>query len=484
MNLKLNNMLLKLKHYFLILLSLSIFLVGCSGGDDDTTSENQVNPNDNSLKSLSFTKADNPGLTMNCAAVQNDNLFYITLPDEIDLTKAVPSFIIAEEATASVNGKSLVSGQTAVDFSNTTKITVTSKSGLTRTYTVLAKNGNTRIDNMVYSYMVKHKVPAVSLAISKEESIVYKAAYGFADVAKEERVTSDYMFRLASMSKQHTAIAIMKLYEEGKLDLEDRVFGKDAILGEMLGDDIKDSRARYITVRQLLDHTSGYSVDCIFGGLSRYSGKSLKERMLYMLANESLANEPGTVHSYNNFGFSALGLIVEAVSGKDFETFLKEDIYSQSEDPITNIRGGKNDPSDRFKNEVSYYAQGGKDAYGNNVEVGIAAGGMIASAPDLMKLMSMVDYAPKVPDLLKSAILDEMYEPSKVRNRYALGWRVNYPDIPSWEAYHGGTLAGVCPIWARSDNNVNGVILCNSRSYDMDIDDDLWEMLADIQDMF
>ena len=250
MNLKLNNMLLKLKHYFLILLSLSIFLVGCSGGDDDTTSENQVNPNDNSLKSLSFTKADNSGLTMNCAAVQNDNLFYVTLPDEIDLTKAVPSFIIAEEATASVNGKSLVSGQTAVDFSNTTKITVTSKSGLTRTYTVLAKNGNTRIDNMVYSFMVKHKAPAVSLALSKDESLVYKAAYGFADVAKEERVTSDYMFRLASMSKQHTAIAIMKLYEEGKLDLEDRVFGKDAILGEMLGDEIRDSRVEQI-LRQI-----------------------------------------------------------------------------------------------------------------------------------------------------------------------------------------------------------------------------------------
>lgn len=474
---------IKLKNYFLVLLSLSIFLAGCSGGDD-TPETNEANPNDNSLKSLSFNKTDNPGLTMNCGAAQNDNIFYVTLPEGVDLTKVVPSFIIADEATATINGKSAESGKTVSDFSNTTKIVVTSKSGLSRTYTVLAKNGNTRIDNMVYSFMIKHKAPAVSLALSKDESLVYKAAYGFADVAKEERVTSDYMFRLASMSKQHTAIAIMKLYEEGKLDLEDRVFGKDAILGEMLGDDIKDSRARYITVRQLLNHTSGYSVDCIFGGLSRYSGKSLKERMLYMLANESLANEPGTVHKYNNFGFSALGLVVEAVSGKDFETYLKEDIYSKSEDPITNIRGGKNDHSDRFANEVSYYAQGGKDAYGNNVEVGIAAGGIIASAPDLMKLMNMVDYAPRVPDLLKSAILDEMYEPSSVNNRYALGWRVNYPYITSWEAYHGGTLAGVCPIWARSDDNVNGVILCNTRSYDMDIDDDLWEMLEDMQDMF
>ena len=276
----------------------------------------------------------------------------------------------------------------------------------------------------------------------------------------------------------------MKLYEEGKLSMDDYVFGKDAILGKMLGDEIKDSRARQITVQHLLEHTSGYSVDNIFGGLSRYSGKSLKERMVYLLANETLAYNPGTTHSYNNFGFSALGLIVETLSGKDFETYLKEEIYSQSKEGIKNIRGGKNDEADRFSNEVVYYAQGGKNAYGNNVEVGIAAGGIIASAPDLMKLMNMIDYGTKVPDMFKKETLDLMYKPSAVRDRYAKGWRVNYPYIKSWEAYHGGTLAGVCPIWARNDNNVNGVILCNSRSYDMSIDDDLWYMLEDIQQMF
>ena len=477
-------MLLKLKNYFLILLSLSIFLFSCSGGDDDSPNGNDVNPNDNSLKSFSFTQSDNASLSQNCASVQNGNLFYITVPDGADLTKLVPSFIVAEGATVSINNKTIENHKTAADFSQTTKLVVTSQSGMARTYLILAKNGKSQIDNMVYSYMIKHDVPGVSLAISKDESLVYKAAYGFADVNKEERVTSDYMFRLASMSKQHTALAIMKLYEEGKLSMDDYVFGKDAILGKVLGDEIKDSRARQITVQHLLEHTSGYSVDNIFGGLSRYSGKSLKERMVYLLANETLAYNPGTTHSYNNFGFSALGLIVETLSGKDFETYLKEEIYSQSKEGIKNIKGGKNDEADRFSNEVVYYAQGGKNAYGNNVEVGIAAGGIIATAPDLMKLMNMIDYGTKVPDMFKKETLDLMYKPSAVRDRYAKGWRVNYPYIKSWEAYHGGTLAGVCPIWARNDNNVNGVILCNSRSYDMSIDDDLWYMLEDIQQMF
>ncbi|MBR5856530.1 MAG: beta-lactamase family protein [Bacteroidales bacterium] len=476
-------MLQNLKNYILVLLSTSMLLAGCSGGNDEP-SGSEINPNDNSLKSLSFLKESNAGLPQNYTCAQDNQTLYVTLPDGIDLTKLVPTFVIAEGATLSVNNAQVENGKTSVDFSNTTKLVIKSQSGLTRTYMVLAKNGDPKIDQMVYSYMIKHDVPGVSLAISKDESLVYKAAYGFADVSKEERVTSDYMFRLASMSKQHTSIAIMKLFEEGKLSLNDCVFGKDGILGEMLGDNIKDSRARHITVQQLLEHTSGYSVDNIFGGLSRYSGMTLKDRMVYLLENESLAYTPGTTHKYNNFGFSALGLVVEAVSGKDFETYLKEDIYSHSKESITNIRGGKNDAGNRFANEVVYYAQGSKDAYGNNVEVGIAAGGIIASAPDLMKLMNMVDYGTNVPDLLKEETLDIMYKASEANNRYALGWRVNYPYITSWASYHGGTLAGVCPIWARGHNNVNGVILCNSRSYDMDIDDDLWYMLEDIRTMF
>lgn len=476
-------MLHKFKNYFLILLSLSIFLTACSGGNGDEPSGSEVNPNDNSLKSLSFQQADNSGLSQNCAAIRYDDIYYATVPDGVDLTKLVPSFLVAEGATVSVNNKTLENHKTAVDFSNTTKIMVTSQSGMKRTYTVLVKNGNTKIDNMVYSFMIKHDVPAVSLALSKDEEIVYTAAFGFANVENQERTTSDHMFRLASMSKQHTAIAIMTLYEQGKLDLDDKVFGEGAILGELLGNNIKDIRAKSITVRHLLEHTSGYSVDNIFGGLSRYSGKSLKERMVYLLENESMANNPGEVHKYNNFGFSALGLVVEVVSGKNFESFLLDEIYAKAPVEIKNIRGGKNEFTDRFKNEVVYYAQGGKNAYGNNVEVGIAAGGIIATAPDLMRLMSTVDYGTKVPDILKPETLDKMYTQSAAYNRYALGWRVNYPSIPSWASYHGGTLAGVCPIWARGDNNVNGVILCNSRSYDIDIDDDLWYMLEDMQQM-
>ena len=77
----------------------------------------------------------------------------------------------------------------AVNFTKNVKIAITSESGSTKTYTVLAKNGNVNIDNRVYEFMKKHNLPGVSIAISKAEEIVYRAGYGFADKSKEELTT-------------------------------------------------------------------------------------------------------------------------------------------------------------------------------------------------------------------------------------------------------------------------------------------------------
>ena len=109
---------------------------------------------------------------------------------------------------------------------------------------------------------------------------------------------------------------------------------------------------------------------------------------------------------------------------------------------------------------------------------------MIANTEELMKLMAHIDYGTKVPDILKKETLDTMYKPISEGARYALGWRTNHATFDDWAAYHGGTLAGVCTIWARGENGVNGVILCNSRSYEKSIDTEMWFMLEEFQKMF
>lgn len=471
-----------LKKHFIFLLALTFVMVGCS---KDDVIENP-NANNTSLSGFSFKKGNNDNMNSNATSSTNGSVIYITVPEDVDTKSLVPSFTIAEGASATINGKPVESDITECDFSNTSKITVTSESGTSRTYTILVRNGNPKIDNMVYSFMITHAIPGISVAISKDEEIVYKAGYGFAVVDKEIRVTPETLFRLASMSKQQTALGIMTLYEKGLLGIDDKVFGKGGILEKEFGTNVLAS-VESITVRHLLNHTAGWDSDPIYTSATT----TLDQRIENYVTSVNPAYTPGTTFDYSNLGFCILGKIIEVISGKDYETFLKEEVHAKA--GVKNIFVGKNSLGERRENECQYYGQDGKNAYGNDVELSKAAGGMIASAEELMTLMSYIDYGTKVPDMFKKETLDMMYAPmedvvyystKKPYKKYAMGWRTMYTDFPEWEAFHGGTLAGVATIWARNISGVNGVILCNSRSYDQSIDDEMWYMLRDIQEMF
>ena len=466
----------------LLCATMALIMVGCS--KKGTTPDQPTVSTDNTLKDFAFNKANNPSLTENCHGTFNySNAFYVTVPEGVDLGELVPTFTVDPKATVKVDATTITSNSSKVDFTKTVTITVTSESGSARTYMILAKNGNLKIDREIYSFMLEHDIPGVSIALSKDEEIVYKAAYGFANTQTKERVTSDHLFRLASMSKQHTAIAIMTLMEQGMLELSDTVFGKDGLLYESFGDNMS-SLWKAVTVEQLLSHTSGIMTEGFFGAGSAYSGKNQNERIATLLSQGTIVT-PGSVYEYNNSNFAILGKIVEDLSGKGFMEFLKEEVYGPI--GITGIDAATND--DPIKGEVMHYSQNTVNPYDNNVEAGLAAGGVVASAPALMQLMAHIDYGTKVEDILSPETLDLMYTPinnvdtdGDPFNKYALGWRVNYPNYPDWTYFHGGTLAGVCPIWARSHDNVNGVILCNSRSYDKSIDSDMWHLLEDLQD--
>lgn len=464
-----------------MLLICAALMASCSKGGHDPEPSS-----DASMRNFSFQANENAALENNCFSIGNGEIVYITVPENVPLNSLVPNFMTDGKATVTSGGTQVISGTTALDFSKTVTISVTAENGYKRDYYVLAKNGKSKIDDLVYTFMLKHSIPGVSVSISKDEELVYSAGYGFANAEKHERTTPDHLFRLASMSKQHAAIAIMTLYERGLLKLEDTVFGEGGILGEAFGNDMAASWKK-ITVEHLLSHTSGITTDCIFSG-SPYSNNDIDGRISLLLSNANVSYTPGTTYSYNNSNFGILGRVVEEITKKKFMEFLKEEIYTPL--GIEDIyAGGNNGGRDK---EVNYYGQGGKNAYGNDVEAGVAAGGVIASTPALMKLMSYLDYGTKVPDMFKKETLDRMYTPlegikttsGSAWDRYALGWRTNYPYIDNWTTYHGGTLAGVCTIWARGEDNVNGVVLCNSRSYDLGIDDDMWYMLEDIQNMF
>lgn len=462
---------------FLSLALVAISLVSCT--------EKVIPPvippsSDNDLKSFTFEKGLNSssGLLVSPLTTTIGKNINVTVNIGTDITYLIPTVKSGKNAKFYINNELIESGVTGVNFSKTATLTIEAENGETNEYSILVKDGNPTIDAAIYKLMKDYSIPGVSISATKNEKIVYSYGYGFANTSSRERVTPKHLFRLASMSKSQTSLCIMNLMEQGKLQITDRVFGEGGIFEEEFGTNLVEY-ADQVTIQHLLEHTSGWSNDPIFGYTEQYYGKSVHDRMDYLVHNDAPSSPPGTTFFYYNMGYAILGAIIEKISGIDYETYIRENIYKKA--GVTDIWVG-GDLSKKRNNEVIYYSQDGRNGYGNEMEVIKALGGLIACTEDLMQVMSSIDYGTVVPDILKPETLDVMYTPSVVSpHRYALGWRLNHTIFTSWENYHGGNLAGTGTLWCRDKKGTAAVILCNSRSYKSDFDVALFEILSLIQ---
>jgi CubicO group peptidase (beta-lactamase class C family) len=428
-----------------------------------------VNSDSNFISSISFSKSENSILTVEAFGIIAGKTIYFSLPEGVALTSLKPRFAISSGATASYNGKAIESGKSPIDFTETVTLRVTSQSGKSSDYKVLVQNGRLNFDEMLYSFMRKYSIPGISYAITKDEEIVYKQGLGFAITESDTRTTTNHLYRLASVSKQFTSLCIMKLMEQGKLSLDQKVFGSSGILASQFTN--VTPNAAKVTVKHLLQHTSGWKSDPDPMFTSSFSGQTLSQRIEYVLNSPQI--EPGTSYNYFNMGFGILGRVIETVSGKSYETFLKEVL---SEAGVSDIHVG-GDRAHRRANEVVYYSQGGTNGYGNPMEIIAAAGGVIASVEEMMKLMFHIDGRSKVEDIILPSTRSVMLTPSTAYNRYALGWRCNHSSLFSGSWYHSGNLAGTAAMWVMGGDGINCVVLCNSRSYIDGFDDEMYVML-------
>ena len=176
-----------------------------------------------------------------------------------------------------------------------------------------------QIDAMIRGYGYDcQDAPGMSLLVIKDGGVLFKKAYGLADVEKKVSNTTRTNFRLASVTKQFTAMAILILMERGKLRLESQ-----------LTDFFQDFPAygREITVRHLLNHTSG--LPDAFALMPADQKEQLKDRDVLRILGQQKKGEfsPGSKYQYSNSGYVILGLIVEKVSGDSFAQFLKKNIF-------------------------------------------------------------------------------------------------------------------------------------------------------------
>ncbi|MDX2245817.1 MAG: serine hydrolase [Bacteroidia bacterium] len=355
-------------------------------------------------------------------------------------------------------------------------------------------------DNLVNNFLTQFNIPGATFAMAKNGKLVYMRGFGEANLAGTENTQPYHMFRIASVSKPITAIAIMKLVQEGKLNLSDKVFGTGGRLAShpYLSTVVySDVRINDITIQHLLEHTAGWNRDtdcvpfpnppytwsithCDPIGFPLYVTQTLgetnpvrEEVLIRFLMEKGLTFTPGTQYAYSNIGYLVLGEIIASVSGKSYEDYLKEDILAPL--GIYDMYIGKNLLADKREREAEYYGNGylapsiyntGQNVpweYGGwNLEAMDAHGGWIATARDLVRLLVAVDGFNTKPDILNTASINTMTTPSTTNANYAKGWTVNSAN--NW--WHTGALDGTASIWVRSSGGYTWAVILNKRIID------------------
>lgn len=336
------------------------------------------------------------------------------------------------------------------------------------------------IDSAMVRFVRQQGVVGTSVGIVKDGQLIYAKGFGFTDEEVRQVVQPYHLFRIGSISKLITAVAIMKLREEGKLNLDDQVFGENGILNSRMFQDIKDPKANQIKVKHLLDHTAGWSKRT-FGDPMFISLKIAKEMaapapadlntIIRFVLSKPIPYRPGTYYDYSNFGYCLLGKVIEELSGMPYEDYVQRNILFPL--GITGMRLAKNRLEERLENEVSYYdfspnnmrlsiygtGERVPTTYSFNIEALGAAGGWLATPTDLLKFLVAVDGFKKTPDILTNESLFTMTHPERGGRPY--GWRGVTADGTWWRT---GTLAGTSAILKRLDNGISWVVLTNTSN--------------------
>lgn len=301
------------------------------------------------------------------------------------------------------------------------------------------------MDHAIDSFMNFWSLKGASLAIMRNDSLLYAKGYGKADSTTP--MTPGTTMRLASVSKLLTAVGIMKLQEEGKVFLDTPVFGPFGVLNEY-DSYIKDNNYYLITVEHLLRHQAGFSVrggDVMFSKLTFMRDWGLSEPptpqfVVQKQLGRRLAFEPGTWQEYSNFGFLLLSLIIEKVSGEPYDQYMQEHVFAPA--GCTQFRIGGNYLKDRLPGESQYFMQPDSEpvpsfdgkysavdkCYGGNDITGLmGAGAWTASAVEMARLVGCIDGRGPMEDILSEESVRKMttwYD----ADTFSLGWNDTKPD--------------------------------------------------------
>jgi CubicO group peptidase (beta-lactamase class C family) len=296
----------------------------------------------------------------------------------------------------------------------------------------LAADVRGKVDAIARQTLAESGVPSASVAVVKDGQITYIQAYGNAKLDPPAAARPDLRYSIGSISKQFTATAILMLAEEGKLSLDDPV---SRFLPTL-------TRAREVTIRQVLSHTSGYQDFWPQDYVPPFMLQSVTaEKLLELWAGKSLDFDPGAQWQYSNTGFVIAGLIVEKAAGMPLMQFLRQRVFTPlGMTSVTDVDEGRltePDPTGYMRYALGPLRPAPKEGKGWL----FAAGELAMTAQDLAKWnISLIRQK-----LLKPASYKEMETEVLLKNglaaHYGLGLSIR-SDSGRRVLEHGGEVSG------------------------------------------
>lgn len=329
--------------------------------------------------------------------------------------------------------------------------------------------------------------PALSVAMVRNSRFVFERAFGMADAQERLQCSQQTLFRIASVSKPITSVAIFTLVEKGRVNLSDKVFGPNGILDDMYGKAPYKQYVTDVTVDHLLTHTSGGWPDDSTDPMFRFDSWDQAKLISWTLQNLPLTYPPGEHWAYSNFGYCVLGRVIEKITGQAYADYVQQAVLAPCE--ITDMQIAGNTLKQRAPNEAAYLGQFGENPYKMNVRRMDSHGGWIANPSDLARFAAHLGGTPTIPSILKPETIRIMTTPAPAYPqgspaRYARGWMVRDNGNGNW--WHNGSLPGSTSIIVRTSTGMCWGALTNTRTQpsatiDSALDQMVWDMVGQVR---